>query len=654
MRRLGRMDARRSNWALGDRILANDPALTRFRMAARVTLTVIVTVLCLVLLHLAGIALPAVTYGLAIMLSVEGGVAVRDRLPKEQLKTRIAGSVVSFACVALAAALEDWRYISDPMFIVVIFCATVGRVYGPRGFAIGMFAFSSYFMGAYLKPKLGDLPLAAIGPAIALVAGHLVRTRLLPDDWRRDLLQSLIAVQGQVGDILAKLTLISRRQTWEEADRRELRRLEERLKDVVLMAEGFLPRPLDGALDTTDEPVTRLAMTIFDVHLAAESAIVLAMQAVPNVSGEVETQDEKTQESMRALQWLQKARAALAEAIEEGRATGFRAIADAQAPSDVKPDFSLKNSAIRAAIQITVASGVAMGFGLMLSRDRWFWAVLTAFLIFTNTKSRGDAAIRALQRSIGTLFGIGFGLVVATYIGDQSLIAVPSVAICIFLGFYFLQVSYAAMTFFISIVLCMIYGLMGTLTVDLLQLRIEETLIGAIAGTTVAFFVFSAPTRSALDLALDRWFSGLRQLLDAAREGGRGLELIELSRQVDVAYREVTVAARPLGTSWSVVTRPGHVRQTLVIFLAATYWARIFARNGIEAGKRPDGEVLAALEEAIALIDRLAPRGAECFWIKRDGTGTSAGRHLPIFKHGARVGIEMIGSMLGRLYPTSG
>ena len=169
-----------------DWLLANDPALSRFRMAGRVTLTVIATVSCLALVHLAGVALPTIAYGLAIILSIEGGVAVRDRLPKEQLKTRLIGSVVSLGCVGLAAALEDWRYISDPMFIVVIALASIGRVYGPRGFAVGMFAFTSYFMGAYLRPSLSDLPLAALGPAVAVVTGHVVRTYILPDDWRRE------------------------------------------------------------------------------------------------------------------------------------------------------------------------------------------------------------------------------------------------------------------------------------------------------------------------------------------------------------------------------------------------------------------------------------------------------------------------------------
>ncbi|CDZ38812.1 FUSC family protein [Neorhizobium galegae] len=654
-----------------DWLLANDPALSRLRMAGRVTLTVIAAVACLALIHIAGLALPTIAYGLAIILSIEGGVAVRDRLPSDQLKTRLIGGAVSLVCVGLAAVLEDYRYISDAMFLVVIAGATVGRVYGPRGFAVGMFAFTSYFMGAYLKPNLSDLPLGAIGPVIAVVTGHLVRTYLLPDDWRRDLLQSLVAIQGRVGDILMKLALLSSGGIISDSDRRELRQLEERLKDVVLMAEGFLPRTADGTIDPEDEPLTSLTMKIFDVHLAAESVIVLSFEALPPfmllhalIEGDQEmaekiiaspavTDDDRVAESAAALIWLQKVRMALTEAIEEGRRDRFRTIEDATAkPPSAKIDFSLKNPVMRSAVQITIASGLAMVFGLMLSRDRWFWAVLTAFLIFTNTKSRGDAAIRALQRSIGTLLGIASGLVLATLIGGYPLVSVPIAVFCIFLGFYCLQISYAAMTFFISIVLCLIYGMTGVLTLDLLQLRIEETLIGALAGTVVAFLVFPASTRSTLDLALGRWFDGLRELLSAVREGRSGFEIIALSHKLDAAYREVTLAARPLGTSWSVVSRPGQVRQTLGIFLGATYWARIFARNAVQAGHKPEGDVLAALEEVLNSIGPLSARGSECFVVKRKLI-RGASRHLPIFKHGSRVGVEMIGTMLRRLYPAA-
>ncbi len=89
---------------------------------------------------------------------------------------------------------------------------------------------------------------------------------------------------------------------------------------------------------------------------------------------------------------------------------------------------------------------------------------MTAFLVFTNTKSRGDAAVRALQRSVGTVLGIAAGLSLALLVQEHLPLLIVLAGFGIFFAFYFLQVSYAMMTFFVSIVLCLIYSLIGTLT----------------------------------------------------------------------------------------------------------------------------------------------------------------------------------------------
>ncbi|WP_170967795.1 FUSC family protein [Rhizobium phaseoli] len=656
-----------SGFQARDWLLANDPALSRLRMALRVTLTIVFSFLVLLAIDMFILPLPTAAFGLGIVLSIEGGVAVRDKGNSRQLVTRLLGCVASLAVVGIAAGLEDRRFLSDLVFLAVIALASAGRVFGPRGFAIGMFAFTSYFMGAYFRPPLGELPEVTIGPVVAVLVGHLVRAVLLPDDWRRDLLRSLESVRGRINQILFKLAAIAGAAEIGDADRQELRQLEDRLKEVVLMAETFIPRPPTGVFDGAADPAAELAVRLFDAHLAAESAIVLSFQSPPpfalihavieadeaalaRFEGMAETiRDQRQGETVRALLWLGEARQQLTQAIGEGQASGFSeidAIKDMAQSQAI--DFSLANPLLRAALQITIASAIAMSFGLLLSRERWFWAVLASFLVFTNTNSRGDTAMRALSRSLGTVFGIAIGLVLATLISGEPDIAIPVAAVCIFLAFYFLQVSYATMTFFISIVLCLVYGMTGVLTLDLLKLRIGETMIGAAAGTAVAFIVFPTRTRGALDSALARWFLALRDLLGALGDGKSGLELMALSQKIDACYRDVTVAARPLGSSWSVVTRPGQIRQTLAIFLSCTYWARILAKS--YQAPAADDNLNRLIAADLALIDDAAPRGSSCFLIKRKASRTT-GRHLPLSREGARLGLEMIGSALERLYP---
>ncbi|UWM77746.1 FUSC family protein [Rhizobium sp. WSM4643] len=656
-----------SGFQFRDWLLANDPALSRLRMASRVTLTIVFSFLILLAIQMFLLPLPTAAFGLGIVLSIEGGVAVRDKGNTRQLVTRLFGCVASVGVVAIAAGLEDRRFLSDLVFLVVIALASAGRVFGPRGFAIGMFAFTSYFMGSYFRPSLAELPDVAIGPVVSVLVGHLVRAVLLPDDWQRDLLRSLESVRGRINQILFKLATLAGSAEIGEVDRQELRQLEDRLKEVVLMAETFIPRPAAGVFDGAADPAAELAIRLFDAHLAAESAIVLSFQSPPPFAlvhavietdtAELERYESMTEaavdrpqgETVRALLWLGEARRQLTQAIGKGQASGFSGIDAVKDMAQPQPiDFSFANPLLRSALQITLASAIAMSFGLLLSRERWFWAVLSSFLVFTNTNSRGDTAMKALSRSLGTVFGIAIGLVLATLISGQLAIAIPVAAVCIFLAFYFLQVSYATMTFFISIVLCLVYGMTGVLTLDLLQLRIGETMIGAVAGTAVAFLVFPARTRGALDAALARWFQALEDLLNAIGEGKSGFELIALSQKIDASYRDVTVAAKPLGSSWSVVTRPGQIRQTLAIFLSCTYWSRILAKSSTAPA---EADALMRLIAAdLALMKDAAAQGSTAFFIERKASRTT-GRHLPLSREGTRLGLEMIGSALERLYP---
>ena len=655
-----------------DRLLAHDPALSRVKMGARVTLTILASILSLIVVHLTVTPLPAISYALAIVLSIEGGVAVKDKTPGDQLTTRLMGCAASLFCITLAAALEPYRLLADLTFLCVIFAASLARVFGPRGFAVGMFAFISYFIGAYLRPTFTELPLAALGPLFAVAYGHLIRKYLLVDDWRRDLSKTLRAVEHRVSEMLLRLAQLSRAGTLTEKDRLELRQMEEQLKDVVLMAEGLLPHNPDGSMPSGDSPVTAVSMAIFDLHLAAESVIVQSLVAMAPASlfdavlnGEavaakqiaedfdVTGGDARAKQSIHALLWLQRASSALADAANDRAFQQMMAFGEVpQAATLATPDFSWKNPLVRAAVQITIASGIAMVFGLLLSRDRWFWAVLTAFLVFNNTRSRGDAALRAIQRSVGTLAGVAIGLAVATLLSGHMAATVALAAVCVFLAFYFLQVSYALLSFFVTLVLCLVYGLIGQLTFEVLLLRLEETVIGSIAGMFVAFVIFPSSTRSTVELALARWYDALGQLLDAVDGGESRYRLIELSNRLDEAYRDLTVAARPLGSAWSLVTRPGPIRQTLAVFLASSYWARILARDFANLENRDDPEIRRAIDDARRALAKAAAKKAECFSTKTP-RHAAANSGLPAPGQGVAHGADMVANLLNRLYPAA-
>ncbi|PYE44684.1 putative membrane protein YccC [Rhizobium sp. PP-F2F-G20b] len=682
-------------FSLRDWLLANDPAFSRLRTGLRVTLSVCLSVGLLAALHGLVAPLPKAAYALAITLSIQSGLSVKDASMREQFVTRLMGCGVCIGVVGLAALLEGTRVASDLAFLVLIFLAAYARTFGPRGFALGMFAFMSYFIGAYLRPDLGDLPATALGPLTALLVGQGVRRFVLADDWRVDLGRAVAAVETRVDRILARISATTG--GIDERDRPQMDRQVERLKDAVLMAESFVPaRPeTDGRHDAERDDPRRIAVTIclFELHVAAESLVVLSRQAFPPArlvvalragtrermerlarnAARSAPDDVYLQETIDACLSLDAVRRRLAVAVQRLVAApdvsrGMEAPGNAGAVGLKLAGFTLSDPAVRTAIQITHASALAMVFGLMLSRERWFWAVLSAFLVFTNTRSRGDTAMRAVQRSIGTLFGIAVGLVAASLLQTMTPVVLILAAVCVFLAFYLLAVSYAAMTFFVSIVLALVYSLIGSLTPEVLILRLEETVIGSLAGLAVAFLVFPARTETLAGEALQRWCAALRRLLTDAAEGRSGFDLIHRSQVLERAYAELSSVVRPLGSSWQLVTRPGVVRQTLMTLMTATYWARTFAgglaadpsRNGralhvvgageADGGGLPSAQMAPLVAEALAAVDRIEAKRGALFLTKRMALPRKR-RHFRLSRQSSLVGLEMIALTLSRLEP---
>lgn len=103
----------------------------------------------------------------------------------------------------------------------------------------------------------------------------------------------------------------------------------------------------------------------------------------------------------------------------------------------------------RQAFQATVACGIALGVGQVLSEARWYWAVGAAWWIFVNTASRGETLVRGFRRVLGTVTGIVAGLLVAIPLHGAPVPTAALVAVCVFGIFYTAAPSYSWMMFFV-------------------------------------------------------------------------------------------------------------------------------------------------------------------------------------------------------------
>jgi hypothetical protein len=328
---------------------APDPGLLRLRVSLRAVLGI---GLAVTVCETAGLPLPAsVTGGLAALLAL---FTVVDPTVRGQAVTT---ALLPLPVLTLATALHGMPTVRDTAWLAVIFAGVYARRWGPRGHALGIFAFMTFFAAQFLHAVPGELPELYAAVALSLAAAAAVRFGA----W-----------------------CVERR-----------------------TAPPAAPAPLDGR--------------------------------------------------------------------------------------------GLARPATRQAFQATAACAFAIAVGQVLSHERWYWAVGTAWWIFVNTASRGETLVRGFRRVVGTVTGILAGLLVAVPLHGALVPTAVLVAVCVFGIFYTAALSYSWMMFFVTVLAGLLYGLLGILHPGLLALRLAETGAGALGAVLAVAFVLPVTTHAVTD-----------------------------------------------------------------------------------------------------------------------------------------------------------
>ncbi|MDX2516081.1 FUSC family protein [Streptomyces stelliscabiei] len=334
--------------------MAPDPGRLRLRVALRAVLGIGLAVTAA---EAAGLSLTAsIAAGLTALLAL---FTVADPTVRGQAVTTALLPAAGFPVLALATVLHDLPTLRDALWLVVIFCGVHARRWGPRGHALGIFAFMTFFVTQFLHAVPGQLPELYTAMTLALTASSAVRFG-----------------------------------AW--------------------CIERRFPPPA------------------------------------------------------------------------------------APAPGDGR---GLARSTTRQAFQASAACAFAMAIGQVLSQERWYWAVGTAWWIFVNTTSRGETLVRGFRRLVGTVTGILVGLLVAVPLHGAPAPTAALVAVCVFGIFYTAAVSYSWMMLCVTVMAALLYGLLGVLDPALLGLRLAQTGVGALGAALAVALVLPVTTHA----VTDRW-----------------------------------------------------------------------------------------------------------------------------------------------------
>ncbi|MFE2020003.1 FUSC family protein [Streptomyces sp. NPDC059499] len=150
--------------------VAADPGRLRLRSGVRAVLGI---GLAVVVCGLAGHSLVgAITGGLAALLAL---FTVTDPTVRGQALTTALLPAAGLPVLALAALLHDQPVARDVAFLAVMGAGVYARRWGPRGHALGVFAFMSFFVTQFLHTLPAQLPELYSAVVLSLLASSAVR-----------------------------------------------------------------------------------------------------------------------------------------------------------------------------------------------------------------------------------------------------------------------------------------------------------------------------------------------------------------------------------------------------------------------------------------------------------------------------------------------
>ncbi|GKQ35622.1 FUSC family protein [Streptomyces sp. A012304] len=258
------------------------------------------------------------------------------------------------------------------------------------------------------------------------------------------------------------------------------------------------------------------------------------------------------------------------------------AIGGAQEEGDEAEEATgLRRPTTRAAVQVAVGSSLAIVGGELLSEHRWYWAVLTCWIVFLNTASTGEILVKGYRRLLGTVLGVIAGIALAGLVGHHTWTAFAVVLLCVFAMFYTAPLSYTLMSFFVTAALGVLYTLLHTYSLSVLVLRVEETALGAACGVVAAALVLPVGTDRRTNELLTTVLDRLTDVTEGAVEqlsGGPPADLLDRARDLDQALADLRAATQPLTHPVTPLrTRRDTARYVVALLETCAYHARSLA-----------------------------------------------------------------------------
>jgi uncharacterized membrane protein YgaE (UPF0421/DUF939 family) len=557
-----------------DRLVAADPGLVRLRLAGSAVLGIVLAVVALLPAHV-----PLTVTLVGAIAAMMTAFTVNDPTPGGQAVTLVLAFLTGAASITVASLGSGLPPLDSIVFVLLIFVAVYAQRFGARGTALGSIAFFLFFFPMFLQAHIKQVPQMLMALGVGVLANAVVRFVLLRHNAGAEFLRVRRAFRARLGAVVraAEAYLAV---NGSERTRRQLRSALARLHECVLLIEDAAPDVVDA------RAADRLRRRAIEVELAV-GWLVSTVQRTCSDELTADVRDDLIARLARFRALMERdprelplisetgeysrmlvegsridshaapgdgVRKALAElALADDRAQ--RAAAPEATPDPLEadeaepiPKFAYDNRT-RSAIQAVVGGGLAVVGGELVSHQRWYWAVLTVFVVFIGASSAGATFVKGVRRLGGTLIGIVGGVLLTLLVGGNIAATLGLILVCVFGMVYTARISQVVMAFFVTSMLGLLYSLLGTFSLEVLWIRVAETAVGAAAGILAAVVIVPVRTRSVMLDDIGEVLDDLEEFLEHTRgllAGEENVNIIELSRDLDRSVEKVRTTIEPL------------------------------------------------------------------------------------------------------------
>ena len=576
-----------------------------------------------------------VLLGVLVALVSSMTFAIPDR--KLRLRTLLLLPLAAIGGLLLGTALARSRIAMDVGFVAVIGVGMYVRRFGQAAGMGGFAAIMSYFATIFFRPGFGELGWLIASIILGAACGLVIVMYVPPEHPERRLPRLVEALRGRLIDLLGAVVANLGARRRDQGPNELLGAIAGRLAEAASGVQGLLADEATAAALWPGLDIDRLSIAIFDLQLAAERFGLVGDQlarathgspgrasdtvrdAVKQVGRALRARDARALKdsiasvqaagedlsaasdgvavaARRTLSALQDTAGAMADltalqpSAGRARAVASASSASAGAPARAAPSAGAAGGMLpttRQAIQVSVAVALAIVVGELISPKHWSWCAITALILFTGTQSLEDTVAKGARRVAGTALAVPLGVLIGTGLAGAPGIAVPLIFVAYFLQSYLSAAFYTWAMFWMTLMLAILYGLLGSLGPGVLLTRIGETVAGAVVGVLVALLVL--PTRRA-ELTRAAAKNYLDALAEFLRSASRRLVAGEPSSTLTTQTHTLEDRAQSLraiapARTGRVLPRSGHdtLRRSIRLLLSCDHHARELARES-----RPD------------------------------------------------------------------